>query len=437
MAKKLMSFDVNNEQVILASMIKSKVVRRQLSSELKEYYFVGSRHRIIFKTLCEMVNLKNFNEDTFDVLAKGQDYGGFEYLRDVQKCFDVNDNIEIHAKKLIKDSVRVSIKKRVLPDLEDVLDDPAMEIDDLQGLFHRAENIIKNGFTDDMVMKGNDLKLKYTTELKDRSTGVKEVIGTGFPEIDDEITEGFQGGKVVTITARPSMGKTTFASNLIRYWTEDLKLNVLACPLETGSNNLMDYLVVQKMNKRKSKLNLNEILKYMKNVDLAKKHKINKAIDEIGLSTLSVADSRKLTLSKLKVILQNGDYDICVVDLFSKLADVNDMNINEKLEEVQVIAQDTGVCMVIVSQLRRFGKGVLEKKPDLEQIKNSGLYEEISDLVIGLYREHYYNRDAEDILEVIVMKQRNGKRNFSNTYEFLGDIATIGEYKEPTDGGGW
>lgn len=437
MAKKLISFDVNNEQVILASMMKSKVLRRKLSSELSEFNFVGKRHKKIFSILKCMVDIE-YNEDTFDALSDGADYGGFDYLKELIKYFDAQDegNIEIHVKKLIKDSVKHRMKKSIMPKLEELISDPSTELEDIQDELEKANGRIKNSFTDNLVLKKDKLKLEYKAELKERSMGLKEVVGFGFKEIDEELVEGMQPGKVVVITARPSMGKTTFTSNVINHVTTNLKKKVLACPLETGKSNLMDYLVVQNCQKKGWNINLGDILSRMSKIDIAKKHKINKAIDmTLDDDYLDIADSRDLTLSRLRYILQNEDYDICFIDLFEKLADVitegANANLSQKLEEVQKIAQQTRTCIVIVSQLRRVGgKGVADKKPDLEQIKNSGKYEEVGDVIIGLYREHYYNKEVEDVIEVIVLKQRNGLRNYSAGFEFLGYIATIGESKE-------
>ncbi|MNC33121.1 Replicative DNA helicase [compost metagenome] len=244
-----------------------------------------------------------------------------------------------------------------------------------------------------------------------------------------------QAGKVVIITARPSMGKTTFVTNIIKHLISNTEKRVLACPLETGSANLMDYLVVQDCNENKLGITIKDVMARMGNMDIVQKHKINKSIDRIlDTDRLEIADTRDLTLTRLGGILQNSEHDICFLDLFEKLADVTEENLSQKLEEAQIIAQKTGTCLVLVTQLRRTGQKV-SKKPDLEQIKNSGKYEEVGDLIIGLYREYYYNKDVEDIIEIMILKQRNGLRNYSAGYEFLGSIGKIGEYKEVDDGG--
>jgi replicative DNA helicase len=67
----------------------------------------------------------------------------------------------------------------------------------------------------------------------------------------------------------------------------------------------------------------------------------------------------------------------------------------------------------------------------LDAIKNSGKYHEASDLVIGLHREKYFdpNSTVEDIIELSVLKQRDGPAPFVCGYEFDGKHSRVGDYR--------
>jgi replicative DNA helicase len=74
------------------------------------------------------------------------------------------------------------------------------------------------------------------------------------------------------------------------------------------------------------------------------------------------------------------------------------------------LARECDLPIILLCQLNRGVEGRTDKRPALSDLRDSGRIEEDADLVIGLYRDEYYNPETPDrgLAEVIVLKNRNG-----------------------------
>lgn len=431
---KVIHFNVENEQIILSQMIKIIKVRRILVKDLSEETFIGKKHKVIFNTLAELTerNLE-FNEDTFNQLSTGE-YGGFEYIRKLQDLFDENENLEFHLERLKADSVKHKIKTDEISSFEELLENPVSGFEELKEQILKINDLVNIMSSTTKIMKGEDLLKKYQADLRIRQIdGI--FVPTGIEELDAYLSEGFAKRKITVLAARPSMGKSTYVSNIIDK-QRDMKKKVLVLPLETQSISVLDAMI-----SRRTRIPLERLIKHPKLLTYEEKKQINKAAQDILLDGyLHWIDDRTITLNGLIPYLESGNYDLVVIDLFDKLADVetDQKVLTKKLNEVQILAQTYNVHFLLVSQIRRFaqmgkrGNDSVEKKPTLEMLKNSGAFEEVADTIVALYRKKYYFPDeSDDILEQIILKQRRGVLNISVYNEFDGGTATVGKKSTP------
>ena len=102
--------------------------------------------------------------------------------------------------------------------------------------------------------------------------------------------------------------------------------------------------------------------------------------------------------------------------------------ISSELDRTQQLAKDTDCHMALIHQTRRGVEKRKNKRPTLEDLKNSGGYEEVADLVVALYRESYYRPNVDqDVLEVGILKQRRGARQGWHFFKFEGAYGRIGD----------
>ena len=80
---------------------------------------------------------------------------------------------------------------------------------------------------------------------------------------------------------------------------------------------------------------------------------------------------------------------------------------------MKIMAKELNIPVICLSQLSRASETRAEKRPLLSDLRESGAIEQDADVVIGLYRDGYYNKESEtpNIAEAIVLKNRKGMTN--------------------------
>jgi replicative DNA helicase len=459
--KKLTAFNIQNEQLILANMIKSNKVRRKLAKELKPYHWIGKKHRVVFNIFTRMVEKNlDFDIDTFESMARDtEDYGGPSYVMKLEALFEENANIEYHVNVLKADAVKHHIKERRMDKLIDVLEDPHSEVTEINSIIDKIKEEVAANFQSTHILSGIELRKDYWKDLQERCKA-SIFVPTGIKGLDRWLTEGFARKKSSIWSARPGMGKTTTMANIALSLTRGIKNSkgeyicepkkVLIAPLETGHISYLDImvsiLIKEKLEAEAQEqqsalpstligMKLDRLVKESDKITDEEMANIKWAMEQIfSNENLHVVDNPMLSLDELETILEEGNYDVCIIDLWERLSDIeiDAGKITKKLTRTQAIAKRCNVHMAIVHQQRRSSeKGGKNKKPTMEALKNSGAYEEIADLVVFMYRAKYYNPELEeDVIEYIVAKQRRGAMNKSAFHDFLADFGMVGSYRK-------
>lgn len=253
-------------------------------------------------------------------------------------------------------------------------------------------------------------------ELVDNPEKINEhKIMSGYAKLDD-LTNGFKPGEMVVVAARPSMGKTAFALNLLLTAALKHQKSVAFFSLEMGGEQIVDRLLsaVSEIHmSRMQKGQLNESDFAMLGEAMEKLGETKIYIDDQGGATIPMIKSK---LRKIKI--ERGQLDMVIIDYLqlmsgdmSKFAGNRVQEISEISRGIKELARELKIPIIALSQLARKVEERVDKKPQLADLRESGAIEQDADTVLMLYRDEYYDphTDRKGTADVLVRKNRNGQ----------------------------
>ena len=254
--------------------------------------------------------------------------------------------------------------------------------------------------------------LQMTIENKGEGLGMK----VGWNVFDDA-TNGFVKGDYVILAARPSMGKTAVVINLVDKLA-DKGYKSLVFEQEMKAEKIGFRLLSMKAKASLQRLYKGKVeeLEMMHILAVADKYSLQDNIYTDVTAQITLLELR----NKVRKMKMTKGVDVVFVDHIglSKAESKRDrhLELSEISKGLKAIAKDYDVCMVVLSQLNRSVESRQNKRPMLSDLRESGSLEEDSDIVIGLYRDEYYNQDKDmpktpspEEMEFILLKNRDGK----------------------------
>lgn len=427
-------YDLENERAVIVACLKDRMSRTRAAGAVEPTDFQGSRYRTIFEAIVECERKgADPDPDAIAVFSEGADYGGIEFL---QMLFGLEPtkNIELHLGRLRRDSIRLQIREKSIPDLIELLADRT--VDHTECIKQTAE--ILNALR---VTEGSNLDpCKEWIEVLDaRCAGGVHFVSTGYEPLDSELVEGYAAGNVSVTAGRTSNGKTTFLTDTVRrLLAAPVKPKILVAPLEIGRLRFIDKLVSSA-----TLIETNKLRKFPEELTLEERDVIRQSVHKL-LATddrLTVIDNpffnlkqtktgkwdNEAALDKIEEILAEGEYSITFWDLFQRSLSLTSPNdIETALVRVQHMARRYGTHFGIYHQISRKVEDRKDKHPRLEDLKGSGGYEEIPDVIFLLHRERAYKKFMEsDEVEVNIGKQRDGPANRTMIADFYPEISRL------------
>lgn len=412
------------EQAILGCMLIDNEILPDVLEKLTEDDFYQESHRYILSAM-KMNYLSHRPVDLVTLIDKLETEGNLEkaggvaYLTELTQITPSSANYNSYFDIVRRDSVN----RRLIRASRDIIKFAQTSDDSLQSVQY-AESLIYDisRTNDSSTMKDireSDVidrvinKFQLLAEDKDAYRGVM----TGFTRLD-KLTNGLQKTDLIVIAARPGMGKTSLAMNII----ENAALNndkVCAIfSLEMPDEQIIQRLICSYANVSMSKALSSELT-------ANEWKKIAKATEKMRKSRINIDDSSRVTpaeiLSKCRRIKakNNGQLDLVMIDYIQlmssgkKSSEVNrTQEVAEITRELKIMAKELNVPVIALSQLRR----MQTKEPQLSDLRESGAIEQDADIVMFINRPDVTATDEEikknnivkGMAELIVAKHRNG-----------------------------
>lgn len=239
-------------------------------------------------------------------------------------------------------------------------------------------------------------------------------IMSGYKQLD-EMSGWFKPWDLVVLAARPSMGKTAFALNLVLYAALKAKKSVAFFSLEMGAEQIADRLLanvsgVWLWHISRGTLTDGDFVDI--GDAMAKLSETSIFIDDQWWATIPTMKSK---LRKIKI--ERGSLDFVVIDYlqlmsgaWSKFAGNRVQEISEISRGLKELARELKIPIIALSQLSRNVESRVDKKPQLADLRESGAIEQDADMVMMLYRDEYYDPDTDrkGTADVLMRKNRNG-----------------------------
>jgi replicative DNA helicase len=235
---------------------------------------------------------------------------------------------------------------------------------------------------------------------------------SGFSDIDD-LTGGFQNGNLIVLAARPSMGKSTLATNIAENAAIDHGKPVALFSLEMSETELAHRFIASQ-----AKVSSDELRKGRVKAD--RWPKVLRAVEKLAAAPIFIDDSSDIGVLEMRakarrLHARHGGLGLIVVDYLQLVR--ADGRSDSRVEQVgqisrglKILARELDIPVVAVSQLSRAVESRHPPVPMLSDLRESGQLEQDADVVMFVYREEYYDQESERLGEadIIFAKHRNG-----------------------------
>ena len=246
-------------------------------------------------------------------------------------------------------------------------------------------------------------------------------IPTGYKDFD-AMTNGMQAGQMIIIAARPSMGKTSFAMNIVENVAIQSKLAVGVFSLEMGADQLTQRLLCSQAG-----ISMTKVMSGMlsENRDFPR---IQHAAARLSECRIYIDDTPSLSIMALRAkarrMKKQFGIELIMIDYLQlmrseskKAQDSRQQEVAEISQGVKALAKELKVPVIVLAQLNRSPETRTgsNNRPRVSDLRESGSIEQDADIVTLLVREEYYAESDEEREEksgrsvLIVGKNRNGQ----------------------------
>jgi replicative DNA helicase len=421
---KLTPQNVDAEKSLLGAILRDEDIFPEILEKLGPDDFYDKKHATIFRAM-KVLYEHNQPIDLLTVTSGLKDakvlkeIGGAPYLAELTNSVPTT----AHAKTYAELVEQASIRRRLIKAGTNIVEgayDGEKEVGELLGkaekeLFEVSDKNIKSDYS-----PLSDLLIDAFNRMENlhKNRGALRGLKTGYAKLDKN-TAGFQKGDLIIIGARPAMGKTTFAQNLALNVAEINKKSVLFFSMEMAKAEIIDRMIAPMADVNSWDIRTG-------NISDDAFSRIGDALGQMSDIPLLIDDTSNMTILELRNKARRAahDYDLgmIIVD-YLQLIQGSDRYAGNRVQEVteisrglKILARELEVPVIALAQLSRNVTGRDDPRPVLSDLRESGAIEQDADVVIGLYRDGYYNRECENpnLAEAIVLKNRKGQTGTVN-----------------------
>jgi replicative DNA helicase len=409
--------DADAEMSVLGSMMMSKDAIADVNERIKGVDFYRPAHESIYDAVVELYS-KGEPADPVTVSAELQRRGDLAKIGGAPYLHTLTANVPIAANAAFyADIVR---EKSILRKLVDAGTRIAQmgyagegDVDQTVDRAQQEVYAVTEKRTSEDYAPLSDIMEATLDEIEAISAhdGGLRGVPSGFAELDD-LLNGFQGGQMIIVAARPGMGKSTIGLDFCRAASIANNQTSAFFSLEMSRSEITMRLL-----SAEAKVPLNHIRGGgMQEDDWAK---LVPKMGQVSSAPMFIDDSPNMTMMEIRAkarrLKERHDLRLMVVDYLQlmtsgKKVESRQVEVSEFSRQIKLLAKELDVPIVALSQLNRGPEQRSDKKPMMSDLRESGSLEQDADIVILLHREDAYEKESTrpGEADIIVAKHRNG-----------------------------
>jgi len=414
---------IEAEQSVLGGLLLDNAAWDRIADFINEGDFYRYDHRLIFHHIGKLISQAKPADvitvyEQLQVVGKAEEVGGLAYLNALAQNTPSAANIRRYA-EIVRD-------RGVLRQLVTIADEISAGAFNPQGrdvrqLLDEAESKVfaiaeegargQKGFLEiqplltQVVERIDEL---YHRDNQSDITGVP----TGFVDLD-RMTSGMQGGDLIIVAGRPSMGKTAFSLNIGEHVAVEQGLPVAVFSMEMAGTQLAMRMLGSVGRLDQHRLRTGRLL----DEDWPRlTHAIQKMNDaQLFIDETPALNPMELRARSRRLARQCGQLGLIVIDYLQLMSGSGNgenraTEISEISRSLKGLAKELNCPVIALSQLNRSLEQRPNKRPVMSDLRESGAIEQDADVILFIYRDQVYNPDSPDkgTAEIIIGKQRNG-----------------------------
>lgn len=413
--------DIEAEQAVLGSIIEDNTLLNKLTGILEPESFFKPSHQHIFRVIIEIIAKQLPVDEVIigDALKSNEELdesGGYAYLAELIECAPSVGNIVYYARIIQEHAI---LRKLIIvsADINRRARDPQENVSNLISEYHQEIIKLSNlGSFNNGTKHIKDVIIDLFKDWEEKTDNPEKLpgISTGFEDLDN-FTGGLIPPALWIIAARPKMGKTALAMNIV----ENVNINkdrsgaTLIFSLEMSEKQLANRLLTSNARVDNKKVKFGNI----ENEDW---DRLTRATGLISGTQIYInRGARKINEIEAEARRLDSEFEdgvsLIVVDYLQLMKGTkNNQNREQEISEItrvlKGLAVELNVPVIALSQLNRKLEDRKDKRPVLSDLRESGAIEQDADIILFIYRDEIYDEESKDkgIAEIIIGGHREG-----------------------------
>ena len=409
--------NIDAEQSVLGSMFLTKKALQKSLEVLNGSEFYLDNHSKIFECIKDL-DAKGSVIDLTTVAdeLKNRNWlkqvGDIEYLTEVIESVPSAANIDEYI-KIVEDK---AILRRLIDEATSIITNSYNTSNDIGVVIEEAEKKIfdiSKSLRSTEFKSIQDVLYKTQADLEKLAANKGEITGipSGFYELD-KLTSGFHPHELIIIAARPGMGKTAIALNIVNNVAINSKKTVALFNMEMGAEQLASRMLASVGQIDLSKLKTGAL-------EHSDWKRVNEAISRLSNTKIFIDDTAGNTVGEIrskcrKLSTSPSGLDLVVIDYLTLIQGSSKNGANRQQEVADIsralktLAMELNVPVIALSQLSRGVEKRDDKKPMLSDLRESGAIEQDADIVAFLHCSDEEREKENSLMELVIRKHRNG-----------------------------